>query len=129
MKIAIVVSQWYWEEITGKMCALSEKTTTDAGCDVVVCKVPGSFEIPWGVQRVIENVDGVVTLGAVIEGETDHDKVISHAIAAKILDLSLHYKKPVVLGVNGPGMTKQQAIERIGRAKEVTESCIEMVLR
>ncbi|HIJ11017.1 TPA: 6,7-dimethyl-8-ribityllumazine synthase [Candidatus Woesearchaeota archaeon] len=127
MKIGIVVSKWYYEEITEKMLMVAQQAAKEANVEVEVCEVPGSFEVPYGVKKIIENVDGVVTLGAIVKGSTDHDQIIAYTVASKITDLSLQYGKPVVLGVNGPGMSKAQAIERIPRAGHVMESCIEMV--
>jgi 6,7-dimethyl-8-ribityllumazine synthase len=60
-----------------------------------------------------KNVDAVVTLGAVIKGETSHDKVITHATVKLIGELSLKYKKPVTLGITGPDMNLEQAEVRI----------------
>ncbi len=127
--IGIVVSEWYWEEITGKMLELAVKTAEKHNIPYKILKVPGSFEIPFAVKTLLqdENIKGVVTLGAVIKGATEHDKVIAYTVAKSITELSLHYNKPVVLGINGPGMSKQQAIERIPRAGDVTEACLRMM--
>ena len=127
MKIGIVVSETYWATITEKMLAVAEETCREQGIEVSVVKVPGSYDIPFGVKKVISNVDGVVTLGAVVQGETAHDEVICNTVALKLLDLSLEFGKPVVLGINGPKMNLQKAVSRIGRAREVTEACIQMV--
>ncbi|MDD9953281.1 MAG: 6,7-dimethyl-8-ribityllumazine synthase [Candidatus Woesearchaeota archaeon] len=126
MKLGIVISETY-PEITEKMLSLAEQTARDASVEFEVLKVPGAFDIPFGVQQIIGRVDGVVTLGAVIKGETDHDEVIMEAIAPKLIELSLARNKPVVLGINGPDMTREQAIARIPRAKKVTEACLTML--
>ena len=92
-------------------------------------KVPGSFDIPLAVKKLLQHktIDGVITLGAVIEGETDHDSVINYSVAKALIDISLEFEKPVVLGINGPKMSWEQAIARIGRAEKVTKACIAMV--
>lgn len=129
MKIGIVVSETYWDEITKPMMDLAVKTAENKGVDVEVTKVPGSFDIPLPTKRLLQrdDIDGVVTLGAVIEGETDHDGVISYTVAKSLIELSLHYNKPVVLGINGPKMTYSQGIARIKRAEKVTNACIQMI--
>ena len=129
MKIGIVVSEWYWEEITSKMLDLAVKTAEKGGAKVEVLKVPGSFDIPYGVQILLKKKDiqGVVTLGAIIQGKTDHDGIIAYSVAKKLLDLQQEYKKPVVLGINGPKMTKEGAIKRIERTEYVTQACLEMI--
>ncbi len=131
MKIGIVVSEWYFEEITGKMLDAALKEAKAQGVETQVVKAPGSFDIPLPVKKLLmkEEIDGVVTLGAVIEGKTDHDGVISYALCKTLQELTVEFEKPVVLGVNGPKMSKEQAIARIPRAAEVMKSCIEMVKR
>lgn len=127
MKIGIVASSWYWDEITSEMVIISERTAKELGCAVIVKKVPGCFDMPLACQRLLGSVDGIVTLGAIIEGQTRHDELISHALAGALVQLSLQSNKPIVLGVNGPGMTKAQAIARIERAADVTRACIGMI--
>ncbi len=129
MRIGIVVSETYWVDITSKMLAQAEETARQAGIQVEVVKVPGSFDIPLSVKRFLQkkDIDGVVTLGAVVKGDTDHDQVICHALAKSLIDLSLEFEKPVVLGINGPGMTRAQARARISRAAEVVKACIELL--
>lgn len=76
-----------------------------------------------------EDVDAVVTLGAVIEGETDHDQVVMQQASRKIIDLSLEYNKPVALGISGPGMSRLEAHERVKYAKRAVEAAVKMCKR
>ena len=113
-KIGIVVSRFN-EEITGKMLhAALEHAHQRRALVVKVVRVPGAFEIPFAVQKLLEqkNVDGVATLGAVIQGETAHDEVIVFSVAKKLLELSLKFEKPVSLGISGPRMSYYQAKAR-----------------
>ena len=130
MKLGIVVSEYYWKEITGKMLDLALKTAKDLGVGTEVMRVPGSFDIPLAVKKLLKkkDIDGVVALGAIVQGETDHDGVIAYSIAQGLTQLSLEFEKPVMLGVNGPKMTLDQGIARIGRAAEVTRACIRMII-
>ena len=129
MKIGIVVSEWYWEEITSKMLKEAENVARKEKVEVEVFKAPGSFDLPLPAKKFLrrKDIDGVVTLGAVIEGDTDHDKVISHSLAKTLQELSLEFEKPVMLGVNGPKMNWEQALARISRSGEVMKACIEMI--
>lgn len=127
MKLGIVVSETYWEDITSKMLELAKVTALENNVDFEVVKVPGSFEIPLATKRLLPKVDGIVTLGAVISGKTKHDEIIMYSISNKLINLSLEFNKPVVLGINGPSMTRQQGIARINRAKMVTETCVSMI--
>jgi 6,7-dimethyl-8-ribityllumazine synthase len=93
--------------------------------------VPGVFDIPLAVKGLLEdkNIDAVITLGAVIEGETEHDDVIIAHASRKIADLSLEYNKPVAFGVTGPGMTRLQAIDRIDKGKDAVDVAVKMLKR
>jgi len=112
--IGIVVAEFN-SEITMKMLERAEECVKKCGGEVShVIKVPGVFDMPLAVKRLLEqkDVDAVATLGAVIKGGTDHDQIVAHNAARKIADLSVELNKPVSLGVSGPGMTRQQAGER-----------------
>ncbi len=83
--------------------------------DIAVFHVPGSFEIPVTVGRVLEKggVDGVLTLGAVIRGETAHFEYVAGPVASAIMNLSVKYNKPVIFGVLTTD-TVEQAMNRAG---------------
>ena len=129
MKLGIVVSETYWPNITSKMLELAVQTAQEHGAETQITKVPGSFDIPLAVKKLLKNksIDGVITLGAVIKGDTDHDGVICYSITPALINLSLEFEKPVVLGINGPKMTMKHAEARIQRAEEVTLACIKMI--
>ncbi|MCL2890612.1 MAG: 6,7-dimethyl-8-ribityllumazine synthase [Methanomassiliicoccaceae archaeon] len=93
--------------------------------------VPGVFDIPLAVKGLLEdkNIDAVITLGAVVEGETEHDDVVIAHASRKIADLSLEYNKPVAFGVTGPGMTRLQAIDRIDKGKDAVDVAVKMLKR
>ncbi|MBI2572338.1 6,7-dimethyl-8-ribityllumazine synthase [Candidatus Woesearchaeota archaeon] len=129
IKIGIVVSQWYWDEITSKMLDSALKTATEHNVQTEVMKVPGSWEIMFGSKQLLmrKDIAGVVTLGALIEGDTDHDKLIAYTVASKIADLSLQYNKPVSLGVTGPKMSFRQAKKRTDKGTEAMLACLELL--
>ena len=90
--------------------------------------VPGIFDMPLIIDKLLQknDVDAVVTLGAVIKGQTKHDEVISHATARSLTDLSLKYQKPVSLGISGPGMQERHAYARI---RPVADRAIEALVK
>ncbi|MCX8205413.1 MAG: 6,7-dimethyl-8-ribityllumazine synthase [Candidatus Nezhaarchaeota archaeon] len=99
---------------------------------VYIYKVPGAFDMPIAIKALLEreDVDAVVTLGAILEGETQHDEVVAHHTARKIVDLAVEYDKPVTLGISGPGMTRLQGQERIDEyARRAVEAAVKMVKR
>jgi len=113
-RLAIVVSEFN-SEITFKMLERARNHADEVGAKVsYVFYVPGTFDMPLAVERLLKkkNVDAVVTLGAVIKGETRHDDIVAENAARLIADLSLKFGKPVALGVLGPGITVEQARER-----------------
>ncbi len=131
IKIGIVVSEFNYD-ITMMMLQRAEEYSEFLDANVSrVFKVPGTFDIPLAVKKLLkmDDIDGVVTLGAVIKGETDHHRVIMDNAARKITDLSLEYEKPVALGISGSGESRLQAEARIEMAKDAVESCIKMVKR
>jgi len=93
--------------------------------------VPGVFDMPLAVKKLLElkDIDAVITLGAVIEGETEHDDVVISHASRKIADLSLEFNKPVALGITGPGMTRLQAVDRIEKGREVVDAAVKMLKR
>ena len=128
MNIGIVVSEFNYD-ITSTMLERAK-----AHADFLVAKVsqviqvPGVYDMPLAVKKLLKDkkIDGVVALGAVIEGETDHDEIVIGQASRKLTDLSVEYDKPVGLGITGPGMSRLQAEARVERAKSAVESVVKM---
>lgn len=80
-----------------------------------LCYVPGCYDMPLIINELLKrrDVDAVITLGAIVKGETKHDELIANSVAKSFIDLSLKYRKPVILGIGGPDMTLQQARDRV----------------
>jgi len=115
VRVGFVVSEFN-DDITSKMLERAKKHAKSLGADVkYICYVPGTFDMPLMIENLLKkkNIDAVVTLGAIIKGETRHDEIIAYNASRLIADLSLKYGKPVTLGVSGPDMNKSQARDRI----------------
>ena len=128
MSIGIVVSEFNYD-ITMMMLERAKAHAEFLDVEVKeVIEVPGVFDMPLAIQKLLQrkDIDGVVTLGAVIEGETEHDDVVISHASRKIADLALQFDKPVSLGITGPGMSRLQAEERIERARAAVESVVKM---
>jgi 6,7-dimethyl-8-ribityllumazine synthase len=100
---------------------------------IIVKAVPGSFELPLGAQWMIENtdVDAVICIGCVIQGETRHFDFICNAVANGITQLNIEHSKPVIFGVLTPE-NQQQALDRAGgkhgnKGDEAAITAIKMV--
>lgn len=130
MKVAIVWAEFNYD-ITSKMAERAKDHIAFLGAEVGdVVSVPGSFDMPLVLKRMLQkkDTDAVVTLGAVLKGDTDHDQVVAQHAARKIMDLSLEYNKPIALGIIGPGASRAQAEERIDEyAKRSVEAAVKML--
>ncbi len=129
--LGIVVSEYNYD-ITSVMLERAKAQADFLEVNVAkVVTVPGVFDMPLAVKKLLLNkgIDAVVTLGAVIEGETEHDDIVITNAARKMTDLSVEFEKPVGLGVTGPGMTRLQAQDRVEKAGEVVESVVKMLKR
>lgn len=116
-KFGIVVSEWN-HEITGALKEGAVKVLLESGAEannIIVKQVPGSFELTLGAQYMAEftNVDAVICLGCVIQGETRHFDFICEAVAKGITDLNIKYNMPFIFGVLTPD-NQQQAADRAG---------------
>ncbi len=128
MNIAIVVSEFN-NEVTSRMHKVALEKAKGLKLNVKYeCKVPGIFDMPLVIDTLLQKkeIDAVVTLGAVIKGQTKHDEVIADVVAARISKLSIKYQKPVSLGISGPGMSERQAFARI---RPVSERAVEAILK
>jgi 6,7-dimethyl-8-ribityllumazine synthase len=116
-KIAIVVAEWN-EDITEALYESAASTLLSHGVkkdNVIRKNVPGSFELSLGGLWMAEekDVDGVICLGCVIQGDTPHFDYICQAVAYGITEANIKTRKPVIFGVLTT-LNKQQALDRAG---------------
>jgi 6,7-dimethyl-8-ribityllumazine synthase len=113
-RFGIVASEYNREYVDGLVgFAKDELLAVAPKSEATVLRVPGSFEIPIGVQAVIEHqpLDAVLAFGVIFDGETMHAELIAGAVTTALMNLSLQHKIPIlheVLVVK----TDQQATER-----------------
>lgn len=115
MNIAIVTSDFN-QKITSRMLEVAQEKANELKLKIkYTCQVPGTYDMPIVVDRLLKkkNVDGVITLGVIIKGQTKHDEVIANSTVRSLTDLSIKHQKPVSLGITGPGMSERQAYARI----------------
>ncbi|MGQ0606581.1 MAG: 6,7-dimethyl-8-ribityllumazine synthase [Candidatus Nitrosotenuis sp.] len=128
MNIAIVTAEFN-KEITSRMLEIAQEKAKSLKIVVKYsCMVPGTYDMPILVDSLLskKDVDAVVTLGAIIKGQTKHDEVIANSTAKSLTELSLKHKKPVSLGISGPGMQERHAYARI---RPVAERAVEAVMK
>jgi len=135
MDFGIIVSEWN-NEITNSLLNGAIDTLIANGADkdnILVRYVPGSFELPLGAQILVDTdeVDAVICLGCVIQGETRHFDFICNAVADGIMKLGLENSIPVIFGVLTTN-TLEQAKDRSGgkhgnKGDEAAVSAIKMI--
>lgn len=131
----IVVAEWN-AEITEALFNGCYQTLIDSGVkpnQIKRLNVPGSFELTSGARilAVDHNIDAVICLGCVIQGETRHFDFICNAVANGLTQLCIQYNKPFIFGVLTPD-NLQQAIDRAGgkhgnKGIEAAATAIKMV--
>jgi 6,7-dimethyl-8-ribityllumazine synthase len=134
-RYAIVIST-YNSNITDKLLAGAVETLTTAGiasANIVLVRVPGAWELPLAATLLAKNVSisAVITLGAVIRGETTHDQHINRAVSNALMELMNTTGKPIAFGLLTCN-TLEQAIHRAGgnvgnKGCEAAEAALEMV--
>lgn len=117
LKFAIVVSQWN-AQVTGSLLDGAVTGLLKHGAnegDIDVIQVPGSYELISGADIVLrkDDIDAVICLGCVIQGETRHFDFICDAVGHGIANVALKYNKPVIFGVLTTD-NLQQALDRAG---------------
>lgn len=122
IRLGLVASRFN-KEITERMQQKAMAVIDDEGVKVEIVQVPGAYDIPLAVKKMLmdKRIHAVVTLGAVVRGETAHDDTIARDIAKRLGELSLEFNKPVTLGIIGPGAGWEEAEER---AEEYTERSV-----
>jgi 6,7-dimethyl-8-ribityllumazine synthase len=116
-KFAILVSEWN-QEVTQALYMGAYETLIKHGAqkkNILIQTVPGSFELTLGAQKMAQKpeIDAVICLGCVIQGETRHFDFICQAVAQGITDVSIKFNKPVIFGVLTPN-SQEQAMDRAG---------------
>ncbi len=127
--VGVVVAQFN-SSVTTEMQAAAEAAAAERGAEIVdVIEVPGAYDSPLAADRLArrEAVDAVAVIGAIVSGDTDHDRVIADAAAQKLTDVSLERDKPVTFGVSGPGMSGAEAREREQKGAEAVNAAVDMV--
>ncbi len=132
VKLGICASEFNFD-IVSPMIEFAKRHAEFLGAQITAeVMVPGVYDLPLAAKKLAErgDVDAVVTLGAVIEGETGHDEIVMQHAARKLIDLGIQYSKPVTLGISGPGMSRMQALERVNDyARRAVEAAVKMVKR
>lgn len=115
LSITVVAGRWH-EVITEGLLAGARRVLDEAGAEVTIVRVPGSFELPVVAKAALESgADAVVALGVIIRGGTPHFEYVSAAATDGLTRVALDTGKPVGFGL----LTlddEQQGLDRAGLA-------------
>ena len=134
--IGIVVAEWN-DDITNNLLKGAVDTLVENGVDrenITIKSVPGTFELALGCQFLLEHdeeLDGVIAIGCVIQGETKHFDFVCQAATQGIAAVNLEYNTPVIFCVLTDN-NKQQSIDRSGgkhgnKGVESAVACLKMI--
>lgn len=134
-KIGIVVSEWN-DSITLNLLEGAKNALLENGVkeqNIIVRFVPGAHELPLGSQFMCKNetIDGVIAIGAVIQGETKHFDFVCEAATLGIKDVNLKFNTPISFCLLTDN-TMQQSIDRSGgkhgnKGIECAIACLKMI--
>jgi 6,7-dimethyl-8-ribityllumazine synthase len=131
----VIVASSYNPEFVEPMVAKAQEEifASDPLAKPKIVHAPGSFEIPYLVQQVIEKIkpEAVICLGVILRGETGHADLIAASISDTLCRLSVETKTPVIHGVLLLD-DKEQATERclrneFNRGTEAARAAIEVL--
>lgn len=133
-KVAVVVSKFN-QDVTDAMLQGALETLKQAGVqekNIRVVWVPGAFEIPLALQKLGEDglFDGLVALGCVIKGKSDHYYYINNEVSRGVMKVMLDYSLPIgfgVLTVKNVRQAKERAKGKQNKGIEAAEAMLLML--
>lgn len=116
-KIGVVAAEWN-PEVTNAMLNGAVDTLKEHGVsdeNIVVRRVPGTFELTTAADIMLgySDIDAVICIGCVIQGETRHFEFICQAVSQGLTNVAIKYHRPVIFSVLTTD-TMQQALDRAG---------------
>lgn len=117
LSIGIVVAEWNMD-VNTKLLQGAVETLQKHGVlekNIIINYVPGSFELTYGARVMAKNydVDAIIVIGTVIQGETPHFTYICQSVSYGVTELNLSYDLPFIFGLLTVN-TKEQAMDRAG---------------
>lgn len=111
-RVAVIAASWHTQIMDG-LVAGAERAATEAGAQITLIRVPGSFELPVAAARVAPHFEAIVALGVVIRGGTPHFDYVCQAATDGLNRVAIDSGKPVGFGVLTCD-TEQQGLDRAG---------------
>ena len=115
-RVAVVVSRWN-ELVTKELLAGAlDELRRYGDPEVTVVHVPGTWEIPPVVARLLTSVekpDAVIALGCILQGQTPHAAILGGDVGGALMSLQVEHQIPVAWGILTPD-TQEQGLDRAG---------------
>jgi len=127
--LGLVVAQFN-HAVTTEMRTAAEAAAAERDVTIAeTLEVPGVYDSPLAADRLArrEGIDAVAVIGAIVTGDTEHDRVIADAAAGALTDISLERDTPVTFGVSGPGMSGAEARERTEKGAEAVNAAVDIL--
>ena len=125
-KLLIVASDYY-KEITQNLIKGCLSKIKSKNKNVVVMKIPGTFEIPVVISKNLKKFDGFIALGCVIKGETPHFDFLCNSTFSSLLNLSTESKKPIGNGIITALNMSQAKKRSFIKGKEAANAVIKII--
>ena len=125
-KLLIVASDYY-KEITRNLIKGCLSKIKSKNKNVVIIKIPGTFEIPVVISKNLKKFDGFVALGCVIKGETPHFDFLCNSTFSSLLNLSTKSRKPIGNGIITALNMSQAKKRSLIKGKEAANAVIEII--
>jgi len=128
VRLGLVVAEF--ADVAAAMATSARDAADDRGVDIVAeRRVPGAYDTPLAADRLArrDDVDAVAVVGAIVAGDTDHDRVIADAAATRLTDVGLDRDTPVTLGITGPGMSGDEARARTDYGARAVNAAVDLV--
>ena len=134
VRVVVIASSWH-DVVMDALVANALQTCQDAGCDVTLVRVPGSFELGVAAMRAARSgaFDAIVALGVIIRGGTPHFEFVSSAATDALNHVALETLIPVGFGLLTCD-NDAQALNRAGlphsaenKGREAAEAALMMV--
>lgn len=136
-KPVLVVEARFYEDLADDLVAGASAVLDEAGVPFERVAVPGCFELPAAIRFAIGDGSGagryagVVALGCVIRGETDHYDHICREVSRALMDLSIERCLPLGFGVLTCGTYEQAKVRAAVRGKnkgaDAAQACLRMI--
>jgi len=132
--ISIVASRYNETYVNAMLEAARDELELIApNTSISVYRVPGAFEIPVTIEKVLRNAatDAVIALGLIIRGETEHGDLVASSVTNTLQNIAITHGTPIVhevLLVENDAQAHARCIgEEINRGTEAARVAVNMV--